>query len=482
MIETLLERSLGYDPAIDWADLKIPANYPTAKPEEPTPPKEPQVPEVPPEPKRPDPEYQVRLNFFERLFRFRHRKYEGRVEEQFIRDREKWQASEEEALARYASELEEYETILQVQAEEYGSALAQWEKERAEYLMGIDEKYAKYVACHPTAVLDYCDTVLGKSDYPDCFPQNHDLSYNPANKCLVVDYQLPPPNSLPTLREVRYIQSRDEFAEKHISQAQFNRLYDNLLYQVALRTVHELCKADRVDAISIIVLNGHVHSIDPGTGHEINACILSLQVSKAEVEHINLAHVEPKVCFKRLKGVGSSRLHSLTPVAPIVRIDRDDARFISSYAVADGLHEGYNVAAMDWQDFEHLVRELFEKEFTASGGEVRVTHASRDGGVDAVAFDPDPIRGGKIVIQAKRYTNTVGVAAVRDLYGTVVNEGANKGILITTSDYGPDAYGFARGKPLTLLSGSNLLHLLQIHGYKARIDLKEAKRILAEEN
>ena len=30
---------------------------------------------------------------------------------------------------------------------------------------------------------------------------------------------------------------------------------------------------------------------------------------------------------------------------------------------------------------------------------------------------PDPITGGKIVIQAKRYTRTVGVNAVRDLFG-----------------------------------------------------------------
>jgi restriction endonuclease len=99
---------------------------------------------------------------------------------------------------------------------------------------------------------------------------------------------------------------------------------------------------------------------------------------------------------------------------------------------------------------------------------------------DFKPFDPDPIRGGKIVIQAKRYTNTVGVSAVRDLYGTVLNEGATKGILVTTADYGPDAYEFAKGKPLTLLSGSNLLQLLEKHGHKAKIDLREAKRILAE--
>jgi restriction system protein len=53
-------------------------------------------------------------------------------------------------------------------------------------------------------------------------------------------------------------------------------------------------------------------------------------------------------------------------------------------------------------------------------------------------------------------------------------------ILITTADYGPDAYEFAKGKPLTLFNGSNLLHLLEKHGYKAKIDLREAKYILAE--
>jgi restriction system protein len=106
---------------------------------------------------------------------------------------------------------------------------------------------------------------------------------------------------------------------------------------------------------------------------------------------------------------------------------------------------------------------------------VRVTQASRDGGVDAVAFDPDPIRGGKIVIQAKRYSHTVGVSAVRDLYGTLMNEGATKGVLVTTSDYGPDAYEFANGKPITLLNGANLLHLLEKHGTRAHINLVEAR-------
>ena len=206
---------------------------------------------------------------------------------------------------------------------------------------------------------------------------------------------------------------------------------------------------------------------------------MSITVRRSDFLDINLDRVDPKACFKSLKGVSSAKLHGLTAIAPICTISREDRRFVPAHNVTDKLNEGFNLAMMSWEDFEHLIREVFAKEFSAHGGEVKITQASRDGGVDAIAFDPDPIRGGKIVIQAKRYTRTVDVSAVRDLYGTVVNEGATKGILVTTADYGPDAYRFAADKPLTLLNGANLLHLLEKHGHSGRIDLKEARQFLA---
>ncbi|MGI0129094.1 MAG: restriction endonuclease [Thermoplasmata archaeon] len=79
--------------------------------------------------------------------------------------------------------------------------------------------------------------------------------------------------------------------------------------------------------------------------------------------------------------------------------------------------------------------------------------------------------GGKVVIQAKRYKHTVGVSAVRDLFGTMSNEGASKGILVTTSGYGKSSFEFAEGKPLELLSGTHLLYLLAENaGIEARIE------------
>jgi restriction system protein len=89
-----------------------------------------------------------------------------------------------------------------------------------------------------------------------------------------------------------------------------------------------------------------------------------------------------------------------------------------------------------------------------------------------VAFDPDPIRGGKFVIQAKRYNHVVPVSAVRDLYGTMIHEGASKGILVTTSYYGNDAREFVKDKPITLIDGANLVHMFQQYGYQVRIDLQ----------
>lgn len=418
------------------------------------------------------------------------------MEDKFQLDHKAWKKQKMEeryvaALLIWEEDIEEneinYQEALEKLDQERKEALEKWEQEQQNYIeekklaqTTIEEKKQGYLNGNKELVIDFCNHVLSDFKYPDYFPQSYELDYSPTNKMLVIDYQLPLPHNIPTLKEVKYVQSSGQFKETHISQSQINSLYDSVVYQIALCTIYKLFNANHPDVVVQIVFNGFVESINPSTGKNMVACILSVQTNHDEFVEINLINVDPKACFKTLKGVGSSQLYSITPIAPILNMNREDKRFIASYDVAYELDESINIAAMDWEDFEHLIRELFEKEFMQYGGEVKITQASRDRGVDAVAFDPDPIRGGKIVIQAKRYTNTVGVASVRDLYGTVINEGATKGILISTADYGPDAYDFAKGKPLTLLNGGNLLHLLEKHGHKAKIDLQEAKKIIAE--
>lgn len=366
----------------------------------------------------------------------------------------KWQAAKDTAdnAQRQAErQLSDATLLFKVREVEFRTAQAASNANLADFKLNYEAKV-------PDAVVRYCEQVLSGSNYPRFIQPEHDVSYNPANSTAVIECELPDKDSIPTLVRVAYTASSKDFKQKHTTDNDRDKLFDLVLYQIALRTIYELFQADTANALAMVVFNGWVDALNPATGTRVHGCLLSIQAAKSEIRVIDLSKVDPKACFKQLKGVAASRLSGMTPVRPILQLQTDDPRFIDGHEVASQLEEGYNLATMAWEDFEHLVRQLFEEEFGGGDAEVHVTRANSDGGVDAVVLNPDPIHGGKIVIQAKRYTNTVGLSAVRDLYGTVINEGANRGILVTTADYGPDAYEFVKGKPLILLGGSNLLH------------------------
>jgi HJR/Mrr/RecB family endonuclease len=257
---------------------------------------------------------------------------------------------------------------------------------------------------------------------------------------------------------------------------QKRRATETLLYALCIRAAYLVAASDEGNWFDTIAVNARQEWNDRATGQPRNGFIASLHATTDELRRLRLDQVDPKTCFFHLKGISTPSVEDVVPVRPIFTMNKDDDRIVPDRDVAEGLEQEANLAAMPWEDFEHLVRQLFEWEFGRHGAEVRLTRASRDRGVDAIIFDPDPLRGGKFVIQAKRYTLPVDVAAVRDLYGTLINEGANRGILITTSHYGPDAYAFARDKPISLLTGADLIDMLRRHGRRYRIDLEEARR------
>jgi restriction system protein len=88
-------------------------------------------------------------------------------------------------------------------------------------------------------------------------------------------------------------------------------------------------------------------------------------------------------------------------------------------------------------------------------------------------IDPNPFMGGKILIQAMRSTEPIGVSSVKELFGSLIHEAAIKGILVTTSDFTPEAIEFAKNKPLSLLNGNKLLALFENHGHQPQRNLKE---------
>lgn len=114
-----------------------------------------------------------------------------------------------------------------------------------------------------------------------------------------------------------------------------------------------------------------------------------------------------------------------------------------------------SLSALSWREFEQLVGEAFRRqgyavEETGGGG--------ADGGVDLVLRG----HGETVLVQCKQWRERqVGVDKVRELFGVVTAEGANRGILVSSGNYTNDAQSFKVGKPLTLIDGPALAQLVR---------------------
>jgi restriction system protein len=467
-LNRILVQTLKIDDKVDWEMLKdkIPYVYPKSFPES--------KPSSQPTRK---PEYEApKIGLFEVLW-MKKAALIAQAEEQHSIDVFTWEATETKRKDDLAAAITKWEQRKADYWSDHDKKKRVFEDEQSEANSRVDFLRANVANGDEDAVIEHASLVLETSDYSGLFEKSYLIQYARREKLLKVAYDLPSLDVLPRTRSVKFVKASGELKDSLITDRERNAKFESVAYQICLRTLHELFEADEYDNIENILFNGFVNFVDMRTGQEKRSCLLSILVNRSTFNAIDLARVDPKACFKSLKGLSAAALSSLAPIPPVMEMDTEDRRFIEAREVGSGLDQGTNLASITWEDFEHLVRELFEKEFISRGGEVKVTQSSSDGGVDAIAFDPDPITGGKIVIQAKRYTRTVGVSAVRDLFGTLMNEGASRGILVTTADYGPDAYNFANGKPITLMNGANLLHMLQRHGYQAKIDLQEARML-----
>lgn len=126
---------------------------------------------------------------------------------------------------------------------------------------------------------------------------------------------------------------------------------------------------------------------------------------------------------------------------------------ISSYTLIN--NNDLDLKNMTGQEFELHCKKLIDK----MGFETELTKASGDGGIDIIAYNHQPLLSGKYIIQCKRYSGSVGEPIIRDLYGVVTSERANKGILITTGYFTKSAIGFAKDKQIELIDGDRLNEL-----------------------
>ncbi|GCD41289.1 restriction endonuclease [Streptomyces paromomycinus] len=377
--------------------------------------------------------------------------------------------AQEEARVRYehdwhAAQAAEAQRLRQL--EDYRRQYDQWAAgqlaEIRSYNAAVEELLTGLRGGDPDAVVEYFSAALyAATGWPQGFPRRVHAAFDPAARQLVLDWELPGYDIVPAAKSVRYMYAADQDKDVARPVTQRRAAYRDVLAQSVLLVVHDLFAADPSRTLGSVVVNGFVDDVDPATGRPAQLCLATVTALRDSFEELHLSQVSAVDCLTGgLRGQLSARPDQRATVRP-ARQPGD----VGGGVVTHGGEAEPDLFTMDPIAFEGLVAELFR----AMGMQAVTTQRSGDGGVDVDALDSDPIRGGKIILQVKRYRNTVPPTAVRDLFGTVQSEGANKGVLVTTSRFGPGAHAFANGKPLTLVSGPELVDLLARHGLRGRL-------------
>jgi HJR/Mrr/RecB family endonuclease len=107
-------------------------------------------------------------------------------------------------------------------------------------------------------------------------------------------------------------------------------------------------------------------------------------------------------------------------------------------------------------EFERIVARLF----LAMGYDVQLVSGGADQGADLIVQTKKPEKANKIAIQAKRYKQPVGNAAVQELLGGMTYYGCKQGIVITSSTFTRSARALAsKDRRIELWDRSKLVDL-----------------------
>jgi len=113
-----------------------------------------------------------------------------------------------------------------------------------------------------------------------------------------------------------------------------------------------------------------------------------------------------------------------------------------------------SLCRLSWKQFEDLVGEAYRRQGYAVK---EMLGGGTDEGVDLILTR----NGETTLVQCKRWRGLpVPVGIARLLYGVLMDRKAAAAKLVATSQFTPEAIGFAKGRPIELIDAEALLELL----------------------
>lgn len=166
----------------------------------------------------------------------------------------------------------------------------------------------------PAAITEYVGIVLSNSVYPKFFPVEHDYEFDLATRELTLKVLVPAPDALPSLKEYRYVQARDEIAAAALPQKERKDQYANAIAQTAVRSMHEVFEADRAGKIQLISLTIAVARTDPDTGLPSEVPLLAVAAEREAFSTFDQTNVVPLATLQHLGAVVSKSCFDLAPI------------------------------------------------------------------------------------------------------------------------------------------------------------------------
>lgn len=165
----------------------------------------------------------------------------------------------------------------------------------------------------PAAIEEYVGIVLSNSVYPECFPVSHEHQFDLATRELTLAVTVPEPSAVPAIKEYRYVKAKDDIAATMLpAKAQKDR-YANAVWQVAVRTLHEVFEADRAAKIHSIALSVGVNRTAPATGLPETVPLVVVGADRETFTKFDLANVVPDATLAHLGAAVSKSPFDLTP-------------------------------------------------------------------------------------------------------------------------------------------------------------------------
>jgi restriction system protein len=164
----------------------------------------------------------------------------------------------------------------------------------------VTSRRSAFAAGDPEAVQWFAGNVLRASRYPDGFPRDYQVTYDPPARCLTVDLELPPRAVVPAVRSYRYVKTKDAVEPIPRPEPEITQAHERLVACVALRTLHETFAAMPPDLVHSITLTGWVATTDRATGVPSRPRLLDLHTTRPTFTPLVLDAVDPVACLYHL--------------------------------------------------------------------------------------------------------------------------------------------------------------------------------------